>query len=199
MRNDIVDMVVEELEAVGLKADVNKGGKHIKIQWQVMGKPRLFICPNTPSDHRSFLNSRSDIRKILRNDAQLIDEHNRSIKTVAQKAFSLPQQVVGQNVSVADRLAKIEEELKTLIDLVLEFIPNKTETTHRKVVSEKKPRAKKPRKYEKVLESLSFQEYTSTGELIRLYGKSVCSMLTYMKHKGLVENYNRGWRKKPLG
>jgi Rha family phage regulatory protein len=71
--NECIEVVVEELRAVGIDPTVRHGGKHAVIEWDCRGARRVFHAPLTPSDWRSHLNSRSQVRGILRSDGLLSD------------------------------------------------------------------------------------------------------------------------------
>jgi hypothetical protein len=67
---DHLNFVTEELTSRGIRFETSSTGKsHIKIHWQVADKrPRYFVVPNSPSDHRGRLNARSAVRRMLRED-----------------------------------------------------------------------------------------------------------------------------------
>jgi Rha family phage regulatory protein len=66
--NECLDTAVAELNAVGIEPTVEHGGKHILVKWVHNGHARLHTVPKTPSDWRTPLNNRSDLRAILRED-----------------------------------------------------------------------------------------------------------------------------------
>jgi hypothetical protein len=68
MRNDCIDVALEELESVGVRdITVARGSKHPQLQFRINGGSlRVFPVPGTPSDHRSAANTRRDLRKLLR-------------------------------------------------------------------------------------------------------------------------------------
>jgi hypothetical protein len=45
---------------------VGKRGKHVKIRWVDAGRVYVLVVARTPSDHRSRLNSRAVLRRLLR-------------------------------------------------------------------------------------------------------------------------------------
>ncbi len=71
--NECIEAVIEELRTVGIDPTVRHGGKHAVIEWDHRGARRVFHAPLTPSDWRSHLNSRSQVRNILRSDGLLLD------------------------------------------------------------------------------------------------------------------------------
>jgi len=78
MRNACLDAALAELSAVGIRDyQLARGGKHLQLRWAVPGHAlRMLTIPLTPSDWRSLQNTRSDLRKLLRQDGLL--ETNRS-------------------------------------------------------------------------------------------------------------------------
>lgn len=73
MSNELLDTAVAELRAVGIEPEVTHGGKHIRMRWDHNGAPRFHTVPLTPSDWRSPLNNKADLRAILRKDGLLGD------------------------------------------------------------------------------------------------------------------------------
>lgn len=91
--NECVTAVTVELRRVGITPNFARGGKHWQVQWQSRtGEPRMVTVPSTPSDFRSARNTRSDVRRILREDGMLGEENQRSGKK--PNGFNDPE---GQN------------------------------------------------------------------------------------------------------
>lgn len=65
-KQTIVDIVTAEVVSVGLEVEVVQGGKHPKIRFYVSGQRYTFVVPATASDHRSALNCRAGIRRLIR-------------------------------------------------------------------------------------------------------------------------------------
>jgi hypothetical protein len=65
-RMEHLEPVLDELERYGLKSEIGDRGKHLEIRWNTPMGERFIIMPKTPSDWRGALNSRSDLRKMLR-------------------------------------------------------------------------------------------------------------------------------------
>lgn len=57
--------ILEELEAAGVKAEVERN-KHYKIRFEVAGRKLLYTCAATTSDRRAVLNARCDVRRLIR-------------------------------------------------------------------------------------------------------------------------------------
>jgi len=72
--NDCIEAACAELRSVNIEPLVRPGGKHAAIVWLHSGKERTYYAPLTPSDWRASKNTRTDIRKILRNDGIIGDD-----------------------------------------------------------------------------------------------------------------------------
>lgn len=77
--NECIEAAVAELRACNIEPTIRHGGKHIAIEWSHNGESRTFTAPATPSDHRARLNTRSDIRRMLRNDGLIGFEEARQL------------------------------------------------------------------------------------------------------------------------
>jgi hypothetical protein len=106
MRNSCLEIALRELEAVGIR-DVEqiRGGKHLQLRWHVNGRGlRICTVPVTPSDWRSSHNTRSEIRRMLREDGLL---------TVPERSEPPPPPA-----PKPDRLAELERRVQALEDVV---------------------------------------------------------------------------------
>jgi len=65
--NPLVLEALNTLKARGLVPCVGKRGKHIKIRWVNQGRTFLLVVSHSPSDRNSQLNSRTILRRLLRN------------------------------------------------------------------------------------------------------------------------------------
>jgi hypothetical protein len=103
-RNPCVDAAVAVLKEGGIH-DVTfaPGGKHIQARWSCRGGTRFYALPATPSDWRSPLNVRSDIRKILKADGLITAEPAPAEKPQPPRPPTLEQ-----------RVARLEQELAEL-------------------------------------------------------------------------------------
>ena len=114
-RNEEVEASLAELERYGIRGQVRDRGKHLEVFWVYSdGRARAKIVARSGSDHRGPLNARGEVRRQLRAD-------NIQIPTpevvVLQKAFSLSS----PNDSGAVRLARLERDFDSLLDLVIEL------------------------------------------------------------------------------
>ena len=59
--------IAEELEAAGASlVETGFGGKHPYIRFQIAGEVRKHCFPATASDHRSMVNNRHELRRLIR-------------------------------------------------------------------------------------------------------------------------------------
>lgn len=59
---------VAVLAEYGHVADIDLDGKHLKVEWTANGRRHLLVISKSPSDHRSIANSRSTLRRLLRQE-----------------------------------------------------------------------------------------------------------------------------------
>lgn len=224
MRNEITDLLIEELEKYGLKGHLEDRSKHIEVYWLLPnGERRFTIVPRTASNWRSGMNARSDLRKMLRADnVPLKQDDVRSFN----RAMSMPKETVVTQVA---RDRAIQRDIETLSDLVLELQEQNTQlmsqvsSMHEKmnsiqvvstvmsnvsfvgqqVVEQPQPQVvyKQPAEVS-VLSVMTF-EYMDVQDIIRLMrgktsAKSIRAQLQYNLRKNRVERGLRGqYRKKP--
>lgn len=65
-KRTIVEVVTAEVLSVGLEVEVDRTGKHPKIRFYVSGQRYTYVVPATASDHRSELNCRAGIHRLIR-------------------------------------------------------------------------------------------------------------------------------------
>lgn len=63
-----VASAVEELERAGVDYSVELEGKHPKIIWYAGDQRRIYCTSRTPSDYRAPMNTRHEVRRMLRED-----------------------------------------------------------------------------------------------------------------------------------
>lgn len=114
-RNEVTDLLLEELDKYGLKGTISDRGKHLEVSWETSQGSRFVIAPKTPSDWRSGLNTRSDLRKMLRTDNIPLKQES---ATSFQRAMSLPKEPLVTQIA-RDKI--LQRDLETLADLVLEL------------------------------------------------------------------------------
>ena len=66
--HELVTDAVALLQDCGFRPVVSNGGKHIRVRWFDQGRRYTLYIPASPSDHRTRLNSRAVLRRILRNN-----------------------------------------------------------------------------------------------------------------------------------
>ena len=206
-RNETVEAALAELDRFGLKGQVRERGKHLEVGWEYPdGRKRLTIVSRTASDHRSALNTRGDVRRQLRADS-IQPPPARTISF--QKALSLPKASDFAGV----RLAKLEQDVEALLDLVVELQGRLVETNTRlanakvvlsfevpkvveAVVSAKmlQPSIKGARS-SAILEVLHGRNWVPIQEIVKitnLESKNVSSALDYLRRTNKVEHGQLG-------
>lgn len=111
-RNEGIDLLLEELERHGLRGEVGDRGKHLEIAWNAPAGRRFVIVARTPSDWRASMNSRSDMRKMLRKDGLTPKPIN---ELSFQKAMSLPKPVT------LTKELLLQKDVDELTDLVFDL------------------------------------------------------------------------------
>ena len=70
-KNELVLTLTAFLEKEGAQdIKVVPGGRHNKLQFAINGKTQFFVLSGTPSDHRSILNARSQLRRQIHERAE---------------------------------------------------------------------------------------------------------------------------------
>lgn len=72
-RNPVVQAAIDELEAVGIKPDVERTNGHVKVRWEINGNKRLWVGSSTPSDRLAHKKARCDIRRLLKIDGVSVE------------------------------------------------------------------------------------------------------------------------------
>lgn len=113
MKNLCLEAICAELDAVGIEYAVNHGGKHIRIEWEHAGEPRLMVCALTPSDRRAHMNSRSDVRAILRTDGLIGDGEIAPVEHLLTVRSGEP---VADSRMIADHFSRNHKDVLRAID-----------------------------------------------------------------------------------
>ena len=111
MKNPCLEVALNELAKVGIRDVTHSfGGKHQQIRFKVNGAAeRSYTLPSTPSDFRSAANTRSDIRRILREGGVLMP---------VERKPPTPKQP--DRVTIIERrLAIVEQQLAALSNQVV--------------------------------------------------------------------------------
>jgi hypothetical protein len=123
MQNEVVQTIVKELSLHGIRHTKDfSGSGHVRIAWQTnQFKPmREYYAPSTPSDNRSRLNARAEVRRFLTADG--VDITAKAVREakppgVFAKALQLPSQE--PVVSLTDQVKMLRAEISDLTDLIL--------------------------------------------------------------------------------
>lgn len=202
-KDDALTLLKSEFKlwGVDLQSQV-RGNNHIELRWRVSPdkEPRSYFIANTPSDHRGWLNARSDIRALFRADGLDLKKHVSNKPSVLTKALSLPKHVE----PVDDQIRMLRAEVCDLTELVLELASRldgvlgaKRETAPASVPVE----APKPASVRSI-KAINFvsENWNSTEAIARDMNLSptiVYRKLYYLHQQGKVEMDGGKWRKKP--
>ncbi|QOZ68905.1 hypothetical protein [Bradyrhizobium arachidis] len=205
--NELTEIALNELKAHGIKGHLrDTNGGHIEITWQVVPEKqvRTIIVAKTTSDWRSRMNTRADVRRLLRADnVTLKMQHEKKPQKVQQfdKALALPQP---ETLSVPDQLKALRAEVGDLTALVLRL--TKISATVRDTVAVHVPRPEAivppppSSRSVKLVEYLSEDRWVTIDTLPRDTGlkpEQIKLKLQYLKQHDLVEVYRGQVRLKP--
>jgi hypothetical protein len=192
-----------ELRNAGIKPEVTRtDGGHMRILFEAGGKKQSILTSWTPSDHRSTLNARAVIRKILRMSGVL----NKAVPVgKLDTALSAPQ----PTEPFAERIEQLETDVAMLLDMLatvaektgVDLEPPEPVRPAPSLVIETAAieAARHPHsKIESLLSAMTFN-WLPVAEIVersRRERAALVSGLAYAKKLGLVENGQRGmWRK----
>ncbi|WP_445215447.1 hypothetical protein ACKWRH_23490 [Bradyrhizobium sp. Pa8] len=197
--NELTEIALNELKAHGIKGHLrDTNGGHIEITWRVVPEKevRTIIVAKTTSDWRARMNTRAEVRRLLRADnVTLKMQHEKKPHKVPHlnKALSLPQP---ETLSVPDRLSAISSELSDLTELVLRLTKISTTVRDTVAVHVPKPETIVPpppsSRSIKLVEYLSEERWVTIDTLPRDTGlkpEQIKLKLQYLKQHDLVELY----------
>lgn len=215
-RNECVDLVINELERYGLRGEVAERGKHLEVAWSTPHGRRFVIVAKTPSDWRASLNTRSDLRKMLRAD----NLQPKQISELSfQKAMSLPkpvmltEHILQKDVNeltdlifdLQSQITQLREKLDTAtINATIKFgsQPKDSDDVVLEIPTKLYNASEKPKYRTKLdlLLSLLLTQFRPVTEIIKESGLTrghVNNLLQKAKNRGLAENGLRGeWSRK---
>ncbi|MGY2987735.1 hypothetical protein [Bradyrhizobium sp. USDA 4508] len=194
MSNELQQIAVNELRLYGIKPECRPNGRgHIEIVWRACPEKeeRVVVVAKTPSDWRSRMNARAEVRKYLRADnVQLATQAKpRNPKqTMLQDALSLPQDVI----PIPDQLTALRGELADLTALMVRLlkVAHGTRETVEKVLPKEAPApVKLSSRSIKIAEYLSLDSWISITALVRDTGltlKQIQLKLGYLQRLGEI-------------
>ena len=115
MKSDCIAAALAELETHGVRdVVVARGSKHPQVRFQINGGPlHVVSLPGTPSDWRAPANTRSDIRKYLREQGVAVDPAKRDALPPPRTPTQLELQ--SRRITALERhIAELELRLSTL-------------------------------------------------------------------------------------
>lgn len=225
-RNEHIDLIMDELERYGLRGELSERGKHLEIAWTTPVGRRFVIVARTPSDWRAGLNTRSEVRKLLRADnMQLRAIHELSF----QKAMTLPkQQMINQDqvlrndvsalmdmvFDLQTQISQLQDQNSSLINKMNSMtVVSRIEFNHyeeekvddiivevnKKIYEQEKAPFLLGSTQDSIIACLTHQ-YQSLEDIVKASGvgkKYVCTTLSKAKKRGFAENGLYGqWKRK---
>lgn len=70
-KNEQLEVVLRELALAGIRPEVERTKKHIRVRWSVGGAQRQYVVACTSKSSTGKLNARTNVRRMLREDALL--------------------------------------------------------------------------------------------------------------------------------
>jgi hypothetical protein len=68
-RNEALEVATRELTKRGIPYEVVRSKKHWQVRWMIFAhRPRRVVVVNDPGERRALLNTRADVRRLLRQD-----------------------------------------------------------------------------------------------------------------------------------
>ncbi len=65
-----IAMAIQELDDAGIAWEIEAGSRHYRLMYEVEGKPVMMIVSGSPSDRRSRMNLRSQVKSSIKKDKQ---------------------------------------------------------------------------------------------------------------------------------
>lgn len=125
-QNELTEIALTELKAHGVKGHLrDTNGGHIEVSWQVVPEKELrkVFVAKTTSDWRSRMNTRGEVRRLLRADNVTLkmstDKPKKPEKLLVEKAMSLPQPDV---LPIPDQVAAMRGEMADLTELTVRLL-----------------------------------------------------------------------------
>ena len=206
--NELTEIAFNELKAHGIKAHLrDTNGGHIEIAWQVVPEKevRKIVVAKSTSDWRSRMNTRADVRRLLRADnvspKMSQEKPKKPAQLLVQKAMSLPQPDV---LPIPDQVAAMRSEMADLSELVVRLI--KIVTGVRDTIAAYVPKpveaAPKPTSSRsvKLVEYLSRDRWVTIDTLPRdtgLTAEQIKLKLQYLKNHDEIEIFRGQVKLKP--
>lgn len=214
--SDHLKQLTRELTKVGVKPEVERtNGDHMRLFWEIDGTRQSITTSSTPSDHRSTLNARARIRKLLR-EANAYNDRDQKPQAMLHYALQLPAE---PPEPLHLRVQQLEADFDALLDIFIMRIgleqENKAfeagwqacaENVQKALVSGKQEPSVKtltPRKRDKplwILWHLRREDWLSPKEISKGCGKPTAKIypaLYLARDKGLAEqrSEDKKWRR----
>ncbi|WP_439372896.1 hypothetical protein [Bradyrhizobium sp. DASA03120] len=206
--NELTEIALNELKLHGVKGQSrDTNGGHIEIAWQVVPEKevrRVFVA-KTASDWRARMNTRAEVRKLLRADNVTLKAQNERPQKPKPltKALELPQP--DAVVPIPDQMKALRGEVADLTELVLRLTKiaagmREVLTTHVPKPQPEAPVVKPSSRSIKLVEYLALDRWVSISALVRDTGLTPTQIklkLHYLKTHSQIEIYRGEVRLKP--
>ncbi|MGY8677285.1 hypothetical protein Q2941_05635 [Bradyrhizobium sp. UFLA05-153] len=199
--NELTEIALNELKLHGVKGHTrDTNGGHIEIAWQVVPEKevrRVFVA-KTASDWRARMNTRAEVRKLLRADNVTLKSQNEKQPQKPKpltKALELPQP--DAVIPLPDQFKALRGEVADLTELVLRLTKIATGmrevlTTHVPKPQPAAPEMKPSSRSIKLVEYLSLDRWIAISALVRDTGLTPTQIklkLHYLKQHDQIEIY----------
>ncbi|WP_063685492.1 hypothetical protein [Bradyrhizobium stylosanthis] len=206
--NELTEIALNELKLHGVKGQTrDTNGGHIEIAWQVVPEKevrRVFVA-KTASDWRARMNTRAEVRKLLRADNVTLKAQNQRPEKPKPltKALELPQP--DAVVPLPDQMKALRGEVADLTELVLRLTKiaagmREVLTTHVPKPQPAAPVMKPSSRSIKLVEYLSLDRWIAISALVRDTGLTPTQIklkLHYLKQHDQIDIYRGEVRLKP--
>lgn len=207
MNDEVLTNLKSEFKLWGVKPEVNYlNSGHIELTWHASpDKPsRRYIIPKTGSDWRGWLNARSKIRQLFKQDNLSLKQQCAKPKPVLAKALAIPEPIerdIDQIKMLRAEVGDLSELVLGMMSMLKELIavtpPPVQQPVPMQAAAEvvKKPSVRSLKTIGYVSDS-----WSSLDAIARDMGLNTTiayRKLYYELRKGTVEASDGRWRKKP--
>ena len=190
--------ITKVLGLYGIRPEIERtNGDHVRFRWKAGERPQKLVTALTPSDHRATRNAVARVRRMLRDAGVCKIEPLRVANPVPQESPPIAPLV---HLSVEERLAVLERDVKMLIELLTD--PARKERVL--APPPPPPPATKPRRRggprgSWLFAFLRYDEFQKTTDIAEASGRTYTAasvQLSIWKQRGYVQHeHGKGWRK----
>jgi hypothetical protein len=191
---EVLDVIRRELKAHGVTPTIERTSKHVDVRWQIPGKqPRVYTTSSTPSDWRTRMNARAEVRRMLRADNVTLDTAAKP-RTLTERVVQPPRHVE----TIPDQVAAMRSELSDLSELIMELL-EVVRNTAAVLIPVQRAESSRNQRLD-VLAALPADGATTTtnsvAEALVISRRSAYSRLQHLRSRGRAELLPDGtWRR----